>query len=68
LRYGRRHGVQVRRIALIHLQFNIPADIAIVRVDLPFVLQQTLQIMTLAPTGYIIPGILKLSVLNNQEF
>jgi len=45
------------QIAFIHQQFYTPADIAIVKVDLPFVPQQTLQIITLAPTGYIIPGI-----------
>jgi len=47
----------MRQIAFIHRQFFTPADIAIVKVDLPFALRQTLQIMTLAPTGYIIPGI-----------
>ena len=57
MRYINRHGVQMRQIAFIHRQFFTPADIAIVKVDLPFALRQTLQIMTLAPTGYIIPGI-----------
>ncbi len=50
----------MRRIAFVHVQNYIPADIAIVKVDLPFVLQQTLQGVTLAPIGFIPPGIERL--------
>jgi len=60
----------VRRIAFVHVQNYIPADIAIVKVDLPFVLQQTLQGVTLAPIGFIPPGIerfFQFSITNNFE-
>jgi hypothetical protein len=57
----------VRLIAFIHRQFYIPADIAIVKVDIPFVLQQTLQIVTLAPTGYPLLGMKMFSIFKNQS-
>jgi hypothetical protein len=50
----------VRNIAFVQVQPYTPADIAIVRVDFPFVFQQNLQTVTLAPFGYVPPGIKRL--------
>jgi hypothetical protein len=50
----------VRNIAFVHVQPNTPVDIAIVTVDFPFVFQQNLQTVTLAPLGFVPPGIKRL--------
>ncbi len=60
----------MRHVALVHVQPYTPVDIAIVRVDFPFVLQQNLQTVTLPLFGYVPPGIKRLfqfSTTNNFQ-
>ncbi len=60
----------MRNIAFVHVQPYTPADIAIVMVDSPFVLQQNLQTVTLPLLGYVAPGIKRLfqfSTTNNFQ-
>jgi hypothetical protein len=54
--FQRRRGVQMRRISNVYIPNNSNADVAIVKVDLPFKFINFIQEITLAPAGFIPPG------------
>ncbi len=58
----------MKKISNVLTPRNPAIDLAIVKVNLPFQFTRTVQAVTLAPAGFVPPGIKTTSISNNCEF
>jgi len=54
--YENRKGVQVRGISNVYTPSNADVDLAIIKVNVPFLLNNYVKAITLAQAGFIPPG------------